>query len=78
MNVFLKKNILGVYLNKYFSAKMAFSVICKPKNVLNCLFFCAVFVIFGRLGVYLPPLTPSTTTPFPGTPPLIVSTPSSF
>jgi hypothetical protein len=31
--------------------------------------FGAVFVIFGRLGAYLPPLTPSTTTPCPGTTP---------
>jgi hypothetical protein len=32
-------------------------------------FFGTVFVIFGRLGVYLPPVTPSTTTPCPGIPP---------
>jgi hypothetical protein len=30
--------------------------------------FGAIFVYLGQLGAYLPPLTPSTTTPCPGTP----------
>jgi hypothetical protein len=31
--------------------------------------FGTILVIFGQLGAYMPPLTPSTTTPCPGTPP---------
>jgi hypothetical protein len=64
------KNILGVYLPVYtvvpLRKKTSFSAIfkCGKPPV-----FGAFLYIFGSLGAYLPPLTPSSTTRCPGTPP---------
>ncbi len=72
------KNILGVYLIEYFWAK---NYIFGGFWVNKCdklPVFGAIFVYFGQHGAYLPPLTPSTTTPAQGLPPPIVGVPSSF
>jgi hypothetical protein len=57
--------------------KTAFSAIYKPKlHQTAC--FLPFSLILGGMGAYLSPLTPSTTTPGPGTPLLIVVAPTSF
>jgi hypothetical protein len=48
---------------------MVFLAIFKPKSSGNRPVFGTIFEYFSRLGAYLPPLTPSTTTPCLGTPP---------
>jgi hypothetical protein len=48
IHVFLK-NVLGVYLVKYFKVKLAISVIFKSTSMGNCLFF-HCFVHSGQLG----------------------------
>jgi hypothetical protein len=73
INIFLK-NTVGVYLLSTFERKTKYLAIFKLKSEQNRSFF----VIFGRLGAYLPPLPPSTTTPCLGTPPTNSPAPSSF
>jgi hypothetical protein len=75
--MYSSKNVSGVYLVKSFEQKMAFSAIYKPKSMGNHPFFCS-FVIPGGMGVYLTPLTPSTTPPARALPPPIVDASSSF
>jgi hypothetical protein len=63
------KNILGLYLVKYFEIKKnLFSDFQINKCGKSPVIF-AVSYIPGSLGAYLPPLTPSTTTSCPGIPP---------
>jgi hypothetical protein len=66
INVFLKKSSWEYILLSSFVRKMAFLPIFKPKREKTTI-FCAIFVYFGWLGIYVPPLTLSTTTPCPGT-----------
>jgi hypothetical protein len=73
-----KKNILGVFIINYFFAKTSIFGNFYAKECRKLPVYGAVFVYFGRLGPYLPPLTHSTTAPCQGTPPPIVGAPSSF
>jgi hypothetical protein len=73
---FLKTSWKYILL-RTFEQITAFSAIFKSKSG-KLPVFGAILVIFGQLGVYLPPLTSSTTTPCPALPLPIVGTPSSF
>jgi hypothetical protein len=75
--MFSSKNILDVFLIKYFCAKNGIFGDFLPKKCGQPSVFSAVFVYFGWLWAYLPQ-TPCTTTPFPGTSTPMVGAPSRF
>jgi hypothetical protein len=63
------KNVFGVYLLSIFERKMVFLAIFKQKKYGKPPVFSAVFCFSAGRGAYLPPLTLSTPTTCPGTPP---------
>jgi hypothetical protein len=77
MNVFLKELLGRISCYVFFAKNSVFRLFLSL--TVKSPVFGAIFVYFGQLGAYLPPLTPSTTTPCLGTPPPPkVGAPSSF